>query len=457
MKFTVSALLCLVASSQVAALGTPVRRSLGTATVSLGAAIGTPSQLGSGILYGIPPNDDGSASTQIPDHFYTDIGFNLGRAGGAAWGSPNRGWSFSPAEYTYRFQVTLSNYRTTRQHGGDFYLLPHDLWGIDTDGKPYPGDDGDWIYYDQFLDQLISDIKANSMTDGLIIDIWNEPDASGLFWRRTQAQYLEMWGRTYYRLRQDLPSVSLSGPATSCGPADNNPTFTGWAEFVAQNGSIPDIYTWHALNPALSPSTDASYFASLRSSLGLPSKPICINEYLAYAEEGPGPVTYYLSQFERLGISGVKANWAKGEANAFALHNYLANILGPEGATSDYYGNGEFQLYKYYASMSGERVATTPSSDGVFEVFATRNPVKMITAARLSTDSYTVTVTGFAAAGFTGTTVTKHAYGFEWDGVFGEVDGTVDFGTEVHTVSGDAISFDVYPRSVNEAYAFEFS
>jgi hypothetical protein len=43
-------------------------------------------------------------------------------------------------------------------------------------------------------------MKANSMTTGLVVDIWNEPDLSA-FWNRAQTQYLEMWGRTYYKFR----------------------------------------------------------------------------------------------------------------------------------------------------------------------------------------------------------------------------------------------------------------
>jgi hypothetical protein len=43
-------------------------------------------------------------------------------------------------------------------------------------------------------------MNANGATDGLSIDIWNEPDLT-FFWNAPQAQYLQMWGRTYHRLR----------------------------------------------------------------------------------------------------------------------------------------------------------------------------------------------------------------------------------------------------------------
>lgn len=39
-------------------------------------------------------------------------------------------------------------------HGGTFILLIHDLWGADgTQGSsaPYPGDNGDWSSWDNYL------------------------------------------------------------------------------------------------------------------------------------------------------------------------------------------------------------------------------------------------------------------------------------------------------------------
>jgi hypothetical protein len=102
-----------------------------------------------------------------------------------------------------RFASALSNYKTTRQNGGKFVFLLHDLWGADgseNSSAPFPGDGGDWSSWDNFLTTWISDMNANDATTGLVIDIWNEPDGTG-FWKRTSAQWLQMWGRTYYRLR----------------------------------------------------------------------------------------------------------------------------------------------------------------------------------------------------------------------------------------------------------------
>lgn len=84
-----------------------------------------------------------------------------------------------------------------------FIFLIHDLWGADgtqSSSASYPGDDGDWSSWDTYLDNVVADMKSNQMIDGMIIDIWNEPDLNA-FWNRDQDQYLQMWGRTYHRLR----------------------------------------------------------------------------------------------------------------------------------------------------------------------------------------------------------------------------------------------------------------
>lgn len=62
--------------------------------VYLGDNRGSPEHRASGILYGIP--DDGS---QIPEHFYKNIGFNNHRTGGGQLPSPCRGWTYGYDEF----------------------------------------------------------------------------------------------------------------------------------------------------------------------------------------------------------------------------------------------------------------------------------------------------------------------------------------------------------------------
>lgn len=95
-----------------------------------------------------------------------------------------------------------SNYRTSRIHGARFQLLVHDLWGADSvQGTiPWPGNGGSWSQLDDFMGKVIGHIKANSLEDGLELDLWNEPDASQ-FWGASYDQYLATWTRMYQRFK----------------------------------------------------------------------------------------------------------------------------------------------------------------------------------------------------------------------------------------------------------------
>lgn len=79
------------------------KRVSGTSTIDLSNNTGKPEHLASGFIYGIP-----DASNQIPDHFYTDIGFNYARAGGAQVSAPGLGWIWGLSEYKVWLQLDLN-------------------------------------------------------------------------------------------------------------------------------------------------------------------------------------------------------------------------------------------------------------------------------------------------------------------------------------------------------------
>ena len=70
----------------------------GVATVDIANLSGAPQHLASGFLYGIPIKQN-----QVPDHFYTDMGFNYGRSGGGSQPEPARGWVYGRHEFIVSF------------------------------------------------------------------------------------------------------------------------------------------------------------------------------------------------------------------------------------------------------------------------------------------------------------------------------------------------------------------
>ncbi|KAI8291678.1 hypothetical protein K4K60_000954 [Colletotrichum sp. SAR11_57] len=221
---------------------------------------------------------------------------------------PNRGWSWGDAEMEKRWESTLSNYRTVRKYNGKFQLLLHDLWGTD------------------FTDESM-EIVDNDMLPGLYIDIWNEPEWG--FWKRPQAQWLHLFGRTTNRFR---------------------------------------LVT----------------FSNMRSAAGAPEKPIDINEYLNLADElNPATTVWHLSRFERYDTSGLRSNW-RGGPDGSHLRDFLASLIWRDNENLPYHPNGDWQALKYYnLNMTGYRAGTTGSEDRIFDVYATVGNDKNLSAVGL--------------------------------------------------------------------------
>lgn len=349
-------------------------------------------------------------------------------------------------------------------------LLIADIWGADGSAKiAMPGDNGDWTSYDNFLTALINAINSNSMTAGLDLEIWNEPDLSGVFWQRDQAQYLQMWGRGYARLRAAFPNNAITGPCASSSPSSTNTWYETYLQFIKSNNTIPDSYCWH-LEAGTGDGDDIQItlpaFNALLAKYALPTKPIILNEYGVKSEQQPGGSSWYISRLERYGVRGLRGNWGSNGA----LHDYFASLLGkPNAGTSSYsltqagyWGNGEYNVYKYYyLNMTGQRVQTIGSPDRLFDIYATKgtaaNSVKMLCGSRLAAGSWDILVTGLSSVGLpTSGSVTIHSYQFNYaGGEFGNVPAPVDQGTYTHTYTNDQLVFYVSPNTTT-AYAFEF-
>lgn len=434
----------------------------GTASVYLDESTGAPQQLASGVLYGIPVQAD-----QIPDHFYTDIGFKYCRAGGAQ--SEGLGWIGSLDEYQIRFDSALSNYQTTRKYGGTFILLPHDIWGADgtqSSSAVYPGDDGDWSNYDNFLTQLVADMKANDMTDDVVIDIWNEPDGTS-FWNRPLSQYLELWGRAYYRFKSEFPDCVISGPSLAAAPSTSSSWWTEWMAFIAENGSVPEQYSWHMEGGGGDMESSVATYKTLLSNNGLDEDHVInINEYGIWSEQVPAGSAWWIAQLERVNAFGLRGNWLSDDQ----LHDFLAGLVSKPDATTSayeytatgYWPTPAWQVYRYYTqNMTGTRRQTEPTTDLLGEVYAVvddSDTVRLLVGARAVTGTFAIEVNSLSSVGLPESgTLNIHTWGFpSTDDHYAELDEPDDLGWYGHEYTGDVVSFPIYQEDVYTAYAFEF-
>jgi len=201
-------------------------------------------------------------------------------------------------------------------------------------------------------------------TAGLTVewDIWNEPNIT-LFWNRPQAQYFELWRRTYQRIRAAFPTHLIVGPSCACVPSTGG-WWTQYLDFVRANNVVPDIVSWHSL-----PGDPVANVATANATLdarGIPHpRPYQINEYGAGNEQNPGDGAWYIARLERAGADGLRANWAGGSN----LHNDLAGLL-TRNSNGQYLPKGEWWVYSFYGSQTGQTVSVTPSAS--YDAFATK-------------------------------------------------------------------------------------
>ncbi|KAF7553907.1 hypothetical protein G7Z17_g3295 [Cylindrodendrum hubeiense] len=436
----------------------------GVATVDLSVETGPPRHLASGILYGIPDQPD-----QIPDHFYEDIGFNYGRGGGSQL--PNTvGFARSAEDYKARFASALSNYRTTRKHGGEFiYLLPA-AWGADGgqgEDFEYPGDNGDWKKWDTFMDETLADVQASGMMAGLIIDIWNEPDLE-FFWNRSKEQWLALWSRTYRKIREKLPpSVRITGPSMSAVPSV---THDWWTSFLSHTmlqdpGTLPDQWSWHMENgeASMDMAKAVAGFRDLLSEFHVGPElalDININEYAVYGDQLPSAGAWWIAGLERENVHGLRGNWAI----AGALHDFLAGLLSKPAAGTEKYeteGGGywpaaEYQVYKYYASvMGGQRLKTTPNLEGSLDVYATveGNVIRILAGTRSRPGDWEIDVIGLPNAGQA--TIKTLAFRVVNGDRFIQVDAPEDLGETLQPVEEGRLRITRKHDDPATAFAFE--
>lgn len=231
------------------------------------------------------------------------------------------------------------------------------------------------------------------------------------------------------------------------------------------------MFTWHAevfdpSNVYSDPQEAAAALTSMLAKYSLPLHPFCINEYGQPAEQQPAGAAWFISRLERLNIPGLRGNWADG----YALHDYLANLLGKPGADTaqynstggGYWPNGEWRVYQYYATiMTGQRVATAGSPDRLFDVYATSDGtqygVKILGGPRLAEGTWAITVAGLTSLGHPSTgEISIRTLRFDFNGTYGEVGLPVDIGVTTHQYEGDSLTWTVTPATNQTAYAFEF-
>jgi len=200
-------------------------------------------------------------------------------------------------------------------------------------------------------------------------EIWNEPDWT---WQKQWGDFDAVWAETAKAIRAADPGRHLMGPSLSRWNADAMRSFLAAA---VASGTVPDIVSWHELDPADANDIEAhvAAYRGLEKDLGLAAHPISIDEYGSQRAMGtPGALLHYIAQLERAKVDTADlAFWHRP--------GRLSDLLVPKtmgtGPATDPLPNGADWLYQWYGGMTGSMVATTttPGSglDGIAAYDAT--------------------------------------------------------------------------------------
>ncbi|OCT15485.1 hypothetical protein A8709_15530 [Paenibacillus pectinilyticus] len=355
-------MLCLIVTAVMAP--SSASAAVQTVTVDLNPNNGAPTYRGSGFLYGL--SADGSAPA---GSLLSDLKPKLFRGGGA--GLSGGAWAVGGYNgYVTRFNSILAQYNRVNAIGAKYQILVSDVWGSDGRTIPdntqpiFPGDNGNWTSWNNFITQLVTDKKANNMSNARY-DIWNEPDGA-YFWPRSEAQYFEMWKRSVQLIRSLDANAVIVGPGYGGFNANQLST---WLDYAKANNVLPNILDWHF---SADPVADVQTAQGLLTAKSITSvSGMTIGEYIWSAQQNAGYTAWYLARLEKSGVLGANhAIW-----DHCCDQGLLDDIL-----TTSSQKKGQWWAYKSYADMSGTIVGTTASAniDGVASKDATKQSASIL-------------------------------------------------------------------------------
>jgi len=153
------ALVALISIALVAQPAGSAQAAVDGMTINMGLYGGTPTYRASGFIYGLSQNGATPAST-----LQTQIKAKVLRAGGSQIGCPNGG--YVNGAYSARWNFERAYYARGRQSGAYVEMILAGLWGADgvCNVPRWPGDNGNWTEYTNFINQVIADVRAAGMT-----------------------------------------------------------------------------------------------------------------------------------------------------------------------------------------------------------------------------------------------------------------------------------------------------
>lgn len=237
-----------------------------------------------------------------------------------------------------------------RSGGGDVYVYMQDYYAQ----WPYEN-----LGLDDYLakvDTMVRKVAARPDADDFVWVPFNEPDGNwygGLgssdtaTYTKARDRFESDWATVYKKIRSIIPGARIAGPNETHYDTRLMNDFYPWAK---ANDVVPDITTWHELDPGSLSSfeTTLAAYRTLEKNSGIPELPVSINEFANRRDQSvPGQMVQWLSLFERNKVYADQAYW-----------NIAGNLN--DNAVQTNIPNGTWWLLRWYAGLTGQTVRVTP-------------------------------------------------------------------------------------------------
>jgi hypothetical protein len=217
----------------------------------------------------------------------------------------------------------------------------------------------DWPYKDpgiaSYLTTIKSAVAALAGHSHFAFVPFNEPDWIWYDLKTTDPgqyitnrdRFLADWAAACLAIRSLNPDALIVGPNEAYYDKRFMPDFLAYAKAARV---LPDIISWHELNPGSLRTYRSSYasFRELEQRLGISPRPVSINEYGSRRDlSNPGQLVQWLAMFEDTKVCAAQAYWD-------IAGNYADN------AVQNNMPNGSWWLLRWYGALTGQTVRVTP-------------------------------------------------------------------------------------------------
>ncbi|MBW5449257.1 carbohydrate-binding protein [Cohnella sp. CFH 77786] len=230
----------------------------------------------------------------------------------------------------------------------------------------YPNFPQKWVSWDDYYSRLDAEVDAvlnSPYPQGYFVYIpWNEPDWTWNNPINSGDSFNVAFKKMFDRIKAKDKVNLIEGPNIAVYSHDFMLSFLTYCK---EKGCLPDIISFHSLETATIPKFESEVddVRAIMKSLGIPERPISINEYVQASDLGkPGITIQYLAKFERkLVDSAAMPFWFKSGSFGDTLTGEI-NIP-----------NGNWWLFKFYGDMTGKMLKTTPPSGSALDGMASRD------------------------------------------------------------------------------------